>query len=263
MKNWLDVWCSHGHTLFFVRSEESNRVERLCISLRHFRSHSDHLVLPRSYLRRSRKWRQSLFNPDWKLLANANIWKDAATQVFYTLSLGFGALIAVASYMPLHNKVLRDAYTVVFINCGASLFAGILVLSILGYRELHATDVSATELGTIDNQQVGSGPGLAFMTFSDAILLMDVLPLWAILFFFMLILLGIDMILFLVSGPGFYVFQMLDDYSVTIPLLVIGLFQCIGVAWVYGNDRFADDIEFMTGKQPGVEFTKYDKKPRM
>lgn len=30
------------------------------------------------------------------------------------------------------------------------------------------------------------------MTFSDAILLMDVSPLWAILFFFMLILLGID-----------------------------------------------------------------------
>ena len=112
------------------------------------------------------------------------------------------------------------------------------------------------------------------MTFSDAILLMDVSPLWAILFFFMLILLGIDsefgtleaaigpimelkifpkmrkelltllvaVFLFLfglamVSGPGFYIFQMFDDYSVTIPLLVIALFQCIGVAWVYGNDR--------------------------
>ena len=125
------------------------------------------------------------------------------------------------------------------------------------------------------NKQVGSGPGLAFMTFSDAILLMDVSPLWAILFFFMLILLGIDsefgtleaaigpimelkifpnmrkelltllvaVILFLfglcmVSGPGFYIFQMFDDYSVTIPLLVIALFQCIWVAWVYGNDRY-------------------------
>ena len=114
------------------------------------------------------------------------------------------------------------------------------------------------------------------MTFSDAILLMDVSPLWAILFFFMLILLGIDsefgtleaaigpimdlkifpnmrkelvtlivaviLLLFglsMVSGPGFYVFQMFDDYSVVIPLLVIALFQCIGVAWVYGNERYA------------------------
>ncbi|KAM7440582.1 hypothetical protein ABFA07_010268 [Porites harrisoni] len=223
---------------------------------------------------------KAFFNPDWELLKNANIWKDAATQMFFTLSLGFGALIAFASYMPIHNQVMRDAYTVVFVNCGTSLFAGIVVFSILGYRE-HITGIPVTE--------VGSGPGLAFMTFSDAILLMDVSPLWAILFFLMLILLGIDsefgtleaaigplmelkifpnmrkelltllvaVILFLVglcmvSGPGFYIFQMFDDYSVTIPLLVIALFQCIGVAWVYGNDRFADDIEFMTGKRPWI-----------
>ena len=123
-------------------------------------------------------------------------------------------------------------------------------------------------------KQVGSGPGLAFMTFSDALLLMDVSPLWAILFFFMLILLGIDsefgtleaaigplvemklfpkirkeilslviaVVLFLiglcmVTGPGFYIFQIFDDYSVTIPLLIIALFECIGIAWVYGNNK--------------------------
>lgn len=82
----------------------------------------------------------------WSLLNNANIWKDAATQMFFTLSLGFGALIAFSSYMPLHNQVMRDAYTVVFINCGTSVFAGIVVFSILGYRE-HVTGISATEVG--------------------------------------------------------------------------------------------------------------------
>ncbi|XP_015771579.1 PREDICTED: sodium-dependent neutral amino acid transporter B(0)AT2-like [Acropora digitifera] len=223
---------------------------------------------------------KTFFKPDWKLLANADIWKDAATQMFFTLSLGFGALISFASYMPIHNQVMRDAYTVVFVNCGTSVFAGVVVFSILGYRE-SVTGIPVTK--------VGSGPGMAFMTFSDAILLMDVSPLWAILFFFMLILLGIDsefgtlegaigpimdlkifpnlrkelvtfivaVVLFLfglsmVSSRGFYIFQMFDDYSVIIPLLVIALFQCIGVAWVYGNERFADDIEFMTGKRPWI-----------
>ncbi|XP_032223156.1 sodium- and chloride-dependent GABA transporter 1 isoform X2 [Nematostella vectensis] len=223
---------------------------------------------------------KTLFTPDWGLLLDANIWKDAATQMFFTLSLGFGALIAFASYMPMHNQVMKDGYTVVLVNCGTSLFAGIVVFSILGYREAK-TGIPVTE--------VGSGPGLAFITFSDAMLLMDVSPLWAILFFMMLILLGIDsefgtleaaigpimelnlfpkvrkelvtlgvaVILLLLglcmtSGAGYYIFQMFDDYSVTIPLLVIALFQCIGVAWVYGNDRFADDIQFMTGKRPWV-----------
>ena len=31
---------------------------------------------------------------------------------------------------------MNDAYTVVFINCGTSLFAGVVVYSILGYREV-------------------------------------------------------------------------------------------------------------------------------
>lgn len=81
----------------------------------------------------------------WELLKDANIWKDAATQMFFTLSLGFGALIAFASYMPIHNQVMRDAYTVVFVNCGTSLFAGIVVFSILGYRE-HITGIPVTEV---------------------------------------------------------------------------------------------------------------------
>lgn len=81
----------------------------------------------------------------FELLKDANIWKDAATQMFFTLSLGFGALIAFASYMPLHNQVMRDAYTVVFVNCGTSLFAGIVVFSILGYRE-HVTGIPATKV---------------------------------------------------------------------------------------------------------------------
>ena len=69
-------------------------------------------------------------------MSDPRIWLDAAGQMFFTLGLGFGALLAFASYMPTKNNCMRDAYIVVLINCSTSIIAGIVVFSILGHREL-------------------------------------------------------------------------------------------------------------------------------
>ena len=55
--------------------------------------------------------------------------------MFFTLSLGFGAMISFASYNPVKNNCIRDAYSVVLVNCGTSIFAGMVVFSILGHRQ--------------------------------------------------------------------------------------------------------------------------------
>lgn len=39
--------------------------------------------------------------PQWDRLASAQVWGDASSQIFYSFSLGVGALITLAS----HNKV--------------------------------------------------------------------------------------------------------------------------------------------------------------
>ncbi|XP_065059236.1 sodium- and chloride-dependent GABA transporter 1-like isoform X2 [Rhopilema esculentum] len=220
---------------------------------------------------------KAFFKPEWEKVLEPRAWMDAATQMFYSLSIGFGALIAFSSYMPRKNNCNHDAITVVLANCGTSLFSGIVVFSFLGHRQ-HVTGTKVTE--------ISPGPGLAFMTFCEAFLLMDVSPLWAILFFFMLILLGIDsefgtlegavaplydlkwvtmrkeyfmgiiaIVMFflelpLVCGNGFYLFQIFDDYSVPLPLLIISLFQVIAIGWVYGTDRLSNDIEYMAGSRP-------------
>ncbi|KAG8572242.1 hypothetical protein GDO81_011990 [Engystomops pustulosus] len=43
---------------------------------------------------------QYLFTPDIAILMKPRVWLDAATQIFYSLSLGFGGLIAFSSYNP-------------------------------------------------------------------------------------------------------------------------------------------------------------------
>ena len=37
-----------------------------------------------------------------------------------------------------------------------------------------------------------------------------------------------------ILGNGVYLFQLVDQFSVTFPLLLIGFFEFIAVGWVYG-----------------------------
>ena len=60
------------------------------------------------------------------------------TPIVFSLSVGFGALICFASYNPIKNNVQFDALFISLTNCGTSMFAGIVVYSILGYREVTA-----------------------------------------------------------------------------------------------------------------------------
>uniref|UniRef100_A0A8C1PJU6 Transporter n=1 Tax=Cyprinus carpio TaxID=7962 RepID=A0A8C1PJU6_CYPCA len=67
-----------------------------------------------------------LFTPD--------VWLDAATQIFFSLSLAFGGLIAFSSYNPKKNDCERDTLVVGLINSATSLYASIPIFAILGFK---------------------------------------------------------------------------------------------------------------------------------
>ena len=60
------------------------------------------------------------------------VWLDAGTQIFFSLGLAFGGLIAYSSYNPANNDCVKDAIFVAVTNCSTSLFAGIVVFAIMG-----------------------------------------------------------------------------------------------------------------------------------
>ncbi|KAK7806928.1 hypothetical protein U0070_026071 [Myodes glareolus] len=67
-------------------------------------------------------------------LANPKAWINAATQIFFSLGLGFGSLIAFASYNEPSTNCQKHAITVSIINSSTSIFASIVTFSIYGFK---------------------------------------------------------------------------------------------------------------------------------
>ncbi|KAH9284478.1 Sodium- and chloride-dependent glycine transporter 1 [Echinococcus granulosus] len=121
--------------------------------------------------------------PDFSRLSDPTAWTDAATQIIFSLSCCNGGLIAMSSYNKFKNNCYRDAVLVATINCLTSVFAGFVVFSTLGFMA-NAKGVPVADV-------VESGPGLVFMVYPEALNQMPVPVLWSILFFIMLVSLGL------------------------------------------------------------------------
>ena len=83
-----------------------------------------------------------------------------------------------------HILYFRDAIITCIVNTATGLIAGVLVFSILGYMA-HIQEATIAEV-------VKSGPGLVFLTYPDLVLSLPGSVMWAIIFFIMLLVLGVD-----------------------------------------------------------------------
>ncbi|XP_028280933.1 sodium- and chloride-dependent transporter XTRP3 isoform X2 [Parambassis ranga] len=274
-----------------------------------------------------------MFTPKMEELANISTWINAATQIFFSLGLGFGSLVAFASYNQYNNNFERQAIIVSFINSGTSIFASIVTFAIYGFKAtvnyenclertrvllMNTFDLAEDSI-SMDNvfdwieklnathplqfAQIADkyddcnleseldtaveGTGLAFIVYSEAIKNMPLSQLWSVLYFIMLLLLGMGSMLGNVTAiitplrdfkmlshmsnelfnglvclfcmllglgfttpPGNYWFTMFNDYGATFSLLFIVLIEVITVSYIYGIRRFEKDIEDMIGHRP-------------
>lgn len=62
------------------------------------------------------------------------VWREAATQVFFALGLGFGGVIAFSSYNKRDNNCHFDATLVSIINFVTSILATLVVFAVLGFK---------------------------------------------------------------------------------------------------------------------------------
>uniref|UniRef100_H2Z9J5 Transporter n=1 Tax=Ciona savignyi TaxID=51511 RepID=H2Z9J5_CIOSA len=215
--------------------------------------------------------------PQWERLKDSKVWSKAATQIFYSLGISFGGLLTFASYNKFSQNIYRDTLIVALGNCGTSIFAGFVIFSVIGHM--------AFKLQLPIDKVADQGPGLAFVAYPEAVSLLPAPQLWSILFFFMLITLGLDsqfamtetvitgltdefpkylmhnkfkftaficsicflLGLLLVTEGGFFWFNLYDWYSAYYGLYFLTIFLCHFFTYPW---RFNKDMKLMLGREP-------------
>ncbi|XP_075766136.1 sodium-dependent neutral amino acid transporter SLC6A17 isoform X2 [Pelodiscus sinensis] len=279
-----------------------------------------------------------MFMPKLDKMLDPQVWREAATQVFFALGLGFGGVIAFSSYNKQDNNCHFDATLVSFINFFTSVLATLVVFAVLGFKANIMNEKNAEKILGYLNTHVLShdlipphvnfshltakdysemyhviqtvkeghfqeldldpclledelnksvqGTGLAFIAFTEAMTHFPASPFWSVMFFLMLINLGLGSMIGTMAGittpivdtfkvrkevftvgccivafliglifvqhSGNYFVTMFDDYSATLPLTVVVILENIAVAWIYGTKKFMQELTEMLGFRPCV-----------
>ncbi|KAK9709536.1 Sodium:neurotransmitter symporter family [Popillia japonica] len=215
--------------------------------------------------------------PHWEKFGDAQVWGMAASQTFYSYGISCGSLITLASYNKFSNNCIRDTIVVTAANGFTAIYAGFAIFSMLGFLAKQM-DVPVESVAT-------DGPGLAFVAYPEAILRLPASTFWAIIFFFMLFVLGIGsqfagiqavstLVLdkkpewrkkqwlvtlviclgfFILGIPmcfqgGVYLLTLLEWNTAAWAIMLIGLAEVVSVSWFYGARRYLEDMASMSMK---------------
>lgn len=197
--------------------------------------------------------------PDFRKLATPKVWVDAYSQIFFTLSLGFGIMITYASYLPEKSNLTRDAVITALADTVFSIIAGFAVFAVLGYM----AQVNQQPIEKVVTQSIG----LAFVTYPKAISLLPGGSIFGALFFLSLTFAGlassisileafasalIDKFHFdrkkvvttlcvlgflggiiFTTGGGLFWLDIVDHFLSHYGLVLVGILECILVGWFF------------------------------
>lgn len=202
--------------------------------------------------------------PDFSYLQNPKVWIDAFSQIFFTLSLGFGIMITYASYLPKKADITQNAIITTIANSLYSFVAGFAVFGTLGYMA-HST-------GKPFNEVVQESIGLAFVAYPQAISLLPAFAkVFGFVFFSTLVIAGLSSSVSIVetfssalmdkfhlkrktvvsavaivgffggviftTGGGLHWLDIVDHFITHYGLVVVGLLECILIGWIFKSNK--------------------------
>lgn len=212
---------------------------------------------------------------DFSKLFRLKTWIDAASQVYFCLSIAQGGLITLGKHNKFNYNHQRTSIFVVVLDGATGLIAGLAVFSVLGFMS-EKTGVEISDLAV-------GGPGLSFIVYPEALSLMPFPWIWCIFFFLMMITIGFGSLLslaecvldsfilifkikkkvnktkfrfcacflfFLIgcsmtTKGGYYLLNLIESYTSVLPIIICATLQAIALCWCYGTKRLNEDIKLM------------------
>ncbi|XP_064608096.1 sodium- and chloride-dependent creatine transporter 1-like [Liolophura sinensis] len=218
-------------------------------------------------------------SPEWSKLGVVKVWVEAGIQVFFSYGVGLGIHTSLASCNSFHHNCLKHHLIFSLANTCTSLLGGFVIFSVLGFM----ADKYQLSVAHV----AGSGPGLAFVAYPEAVAQMPIAPLWSCIFFLLLFFVGIDsqflqveafmvmlgdllpqefqrsprkeictavacliwfcLGLCMVTEGGIYVEQLFEWYAGGRVIMFIVVLECLAISYVYGVNRLQRNLEYMLG----------------
>ncbi len=215
-----------------------------------------------------------LFTPDFEVMKDFEVWQGAFSQIFFTLSLGFGIMATYASYLPKKSDQSSNALTISFMNCAFEYIAGLAIFAILFAFAIVPKASTLSMTFFVLPEGIGSFPvgvqlfGIMFFTLlltaglTSSVSLVEALAAGVIDKFnlprktVVLIVSAIGVIgsvmfaLPMVIDPGLAgngtlgltLLDFFDHWAFSYGLLICGLLECLLVGWVLGPEKLRESI---------------------
>lgn len=173
----------------------------------------------------------------WQQLLNPNLWLDAAGQIFFSLSVGFGVIINYASYLRRKDDVVLSGLAATSANefCEVGLGGMITVPAAFAFMGLAIP--------------VGSTLGLGFVALPNVFNLMPFRHVFGFLFFFLLFLAAVTSSISMLQ-PGIAFLEESMGIRRHQSVAILGFITAVGCGFVvyFSKDLKAlDTIDFWIG----------------
>ena len=130
----------------------------------------------------SRTGIMALFNPNWGVLLDVNVWLAAFGQLIFSYGLGYAIASTYSSYLGDNAKLIDNAWIIVLVSLVFEVLVSVLLFAIMGFMAL-GRNIPITSL-------VSDGFSLIFVVFPNVFNIMDPWVYMAAPAFFLLIFVG-------------------------------------------------------------------------